>query len=208
MIPSDEGSVTRWIGDLKAGEAEAAQPLWERYFARLVRLARGKLQVDRGRAGAADEEDVALSAFHSVCRGAAQGRFPRLTDRDDLWKLLVVITSRKAADQVQHDRRLKRGGGRVVGEAGPVGGARDDDGDEGVLARAIGREPTPEFAAQVAEECRRLLDRLDDDTLRRVALRRMEGYTDEEIAGLLGCTRRTIVRKLDRIRRIWLEGEV
>jgi DNA-directed RNA polymerase specialized sigma24 family protein len=208
MTPSDEGSVTRWIGDLKAGEAEAAQPLWERYFARLVRLARGKLQGDRRRAGAADEEDVALSAFHSVCLGAARGRFPRLTDRDDLWKLLVVITSRKAADQVQHERRLKRGGGRVVGEAGLAGEVPDDDGDEGGLARAIGREPTPEFAAQVAEECRRLLDRLGDETLRRVALRRMEGYTDEEIAGLLGCTRRTIVRKLDRIRRIWLEEEV
>jgi DNA-directed RNA polymerase specialized sigma24 family protein len=207
MTPGDAGSVTRWIGDLKAGEAEAAQPLWERYFARLVRLARGKLQGDRGRAGAADEEDVALSAFHSVCLGAAQGRFPRLTDRDDLWKLLVVITSRKAADQVQHERRLKRGGGRVVGEAGLAARAPDDE-DEGGLAQAIGREPTPEFAAQVAEECRRLLDRLGDDTLRQVALRRMEGYTDEEIAGHLGCTRRTIVRKLDRIRRIWLEEDV
>ena len=44
---------------------------------------------------AADEEDVALSAFDSFCRGAEQGRFPQLDGRDDLWHLLVVITVRK-----------------------------------------------------------------------------------------------------------------
>jgi len=70
------GSVSHWIGQLKAGNHAAAQELWEDYFQRLVRLARRKL---RGRSRrAADEEDVALSAFDSFCRGAALGRFPRL----------------------------------------------------------------------------------------------------------------------------------
>ena len=69
-----ETSVTQWIDRLKAGDPDAAQELWERYFRRLVGLARKKLRAAPRRA--ADEEDVALSAFDSFCRGAEQGRFP------------------------------------------------------------------------------------------------------------------------------------
>src|SRR4051794_14182513 len=91
----DQGSVTLWVDGLKGGAANAAaQPLWERYFDRLVHLARAGLR--RNARGPADEEDVALSAFDSFCRGAAEGRFPRLEGRDDLWRLLVTITARKA----------------------------------------------------------------------------------------------------------------
>src|SRR5439155_2313361 len=112
MPPS--GSVSCWIDQLKIGDAAAAQPLWERYFQQLVRLARKKLQgVPRG---AADEEDVALNAFDSFCRGAQQGRFPKLEDRDDLWQLLILITARKALDLRRHEFRQKRGGGRVQRE--------------------------------------------------------------------------------------------
>jgi hypothetical protein len=57
--------------------------------------------------GMADEEDVALSAFDSFCRGAEQGRFPQLSDRDDLWRLLFVITERKAIDLVNHEKAQK-----------------------------------------------------------------------------------------------------
>ena len=73
------GSVTCWMSDLMAGDQSAAGPLWGRYFERLVRLARAKLRA-MGRAGGAavaDEEDAALSAFHSFCDGALRGRFAR-----------------------------------------------------------------------------------------------------------------------------------
>jgi hypothetical protein len=108
-----EGSISRWIGPLKAGEGEAARELWRRYFTTLVRLARERLRATRR--AAADEEDVALSALDSFFAGVAAGRYPRLEDRDDLWRILVTITTRKAIDQVQHERRQKRGGGRVAG---------------------------------------------------------------------------------------------
>src|SRR5262245_52985050 len=100
-MPEEEpqGSVTHWIGDLKAGGDTAAQHLWERYFGRLVRLARSKLRATSRTV--VDEEDAALSAFDSFCRGAERGRFPDLADRDDLWRLLVVLTVRKAIDQHQ-----------------------------------------------------------------------------------------------------------
>jgi DNA-directed RNA polymerase specialized sigma24 family protein len=193
----DEGSVTHWIGELKAGRGAAAQPLWERYFERLVRLAGAKLRRVRRPGADEDEEDAALSAFQSLCAGAAQGRFPRLNDRDDLWRLLVVITLRKAQAQARRRRRLKRGGAAL-----PPAFDREQD-DRDLLERAAGREPTPEFAAQVAEEFRRLLDALGDDELRQIAVWRMEGVTGDEIAERLGCARRTVARRLDLIRKEW-----
>jgi hypothetical protein len=98
------GSVTIWLNQLKVDPA-AAKPLWDRYFTRLVGLARARLRaVPRG---AADEEDVALSAFDSFCKAAAEGRFPRLDDRDDLWQVLFVLTTRKAIGLVRHVTRQK-----------------------------------------------------------------------------------------------------
>src|SRR5262245_3107718 len=104
---SRDGSVTRWIGLLQQGDATGAQQLWERYFARLVGLARKRLQDAPRRV--ADEEDVALSAFHSFCRRVERGHFPRLQDRHDLWQLLMTITARKACHLLRDQRRLKRG---------------------------------------------------------------------------------------------------
>jgi DNA-directed RNA polymerase specialized sigma24 family protein len=196
-----QGSITRWIGELKAGDVAAAQPLWERYFAQLVELARAKLRATHRPAPVEDEEDAALSAFNSFCAGAARGRFPLLSDRDDLWRLLVVITARKACAQIQRRTRQKRGGGNVIAESAMAGA--DSDWPDG-LDWVVGTEPTPEFAAMVTEEYRRLLDALNDDDLRRVALDRMEGYTNDEIAARLGCARRTVARRLDLIRKIWM----
>jgi DNA-directed RNA polymerase specialized sigma24 family protein len=200
MATDDAGSITRWLGGVKEGDEAAARALWERYFARLVRLARSKLQAAR-RSNVADEEDAALSAFDSFCAGAAQGRFPDLTDRDGLWRLLVVITSRKVQAQVRLVHRLKRGGG-MVRNTSDLPGAGDADEVE-ALARIVGTEPTPESAAVVAEEYRRLLDALGDETLRSVAIWRMEGYTSDEIGARLGCARRTVARQLALIRTIW-----
>jgi RNA polymerase sigma factor (sigma-70 family) len=192
---SPDGSVTRWLRPLQAGDPAAAQQLWERYFRRLVGLARKRLRGSPRRG--VDEEDVALSAFDSFCRHAEQGRFPQLADRDSLWRLLVVMTSRKSAHLLRDEGRQKRGGGVT-----PVSGPAGDD-DEPVLAQVLSREPTPEFAAQVTEEYERLLRRLGDRELESVALWRMEGYTVEEIAARLGCVPRSVKRKLQLIRGIW-----
>ena len=197
MGPDD--SVTRWIALLKAGDPTAAEELWPRYFGRLVRLARKKLGGARRRA--ADEEDVALSAFDSFCRAAAQGRFPQLQDRDDLWQLLIVITDRKAVRMVHYERRQKRGGGEVLDEAALRHG--QSAAEASPLAQIVGLEPSPDFAAQVGEECRRLLRALNDSELQRVAVLKMEGYTVEEIAEKSACVPRTVKRWLRLIRQIW-----
>jgi RNA polymerase sigma factor (sigma-70 family) len=189
-MPSKAGSVTDWIGQLRAGDQAAAQQLWERYFRRLVELARKRLQGEWGLVG--DEEDVALSAFASFCRGALAGRFPQLSDRSDLWRLLVVLTARKALHLRRDARRQKRGGTLATLPEG-----------EPRLEEIVGREPTPEFAAMVAEQCQHLFACLSSDQLRSIARLKMEGYTIDEIAAQLGCARSTIERRLRLIRYHW-----
>jgi RNA polymerase sigma factor (sigma-70 family) len=186
---SSLGSVTQWINQLQAGGAAAARELWRLYFHRLVGLAREKLRGAPRRV--ADEEDVALSAFDSFCRHAEQGRFPDLADRDGLWRLLVVMTARKAGHLKRDEARLKRRPGRT-----------EADWDE-ALRVAISREPGPDDAAIAAEEHRRLMAVLEDDLERRVAQLRLEGHGVEEIAEAIGYSPRTIKRKLQFIREAW-----
>jgi DNA-directed RNA polymerase specialized sigma24 family protein len=190
----DPGSVTVWIAELKAGQAVAAERLWENYFQRLVDLARRHL---RGLpSAAADEEDVVLSAFDSFCRGAEQGRFSRLDDRDDLWQVLVLLTARKASRLRKHERRQKRGGGMVRHAS-----THEEEGPG--LADLVGREPSPEFAFQMSEEFRRLLGCLPDEGLKAVAVAKMEGFSNAEIAKQLGVVERTVERRLGVIRKLW-----
>ena len=191
--------VTQWIRQLTKGDELAAQRIWERYSGQLLSLARRKLAAGRRRA--ADEEDVVLSAFNSFCQGVAAGRFPRLDDREDLWKVLFTLTARKAAAQIRREKAQKRGTGKVRGESVFHGdrGSHDDAG----INQVLGSEPTPAFAAMLADEYERLLAELDDDLLRRIALWKLEGYTNEQMAEKLGCGLRTVQRKVGRIRDKW-----
>jgi RNA polymerase sigma factor (sigma-70 family) len=193
---ASEHSVTNWLAGLKAGDQKAAQRVWERYFEKLVQLAGKKLP--RARRRVADEEDVVVEAFASFCRAAQAGKFPRLDDRADLWQLLVMLTARKAADHIQHEHRQKRGGGQVRGES--VFLQQDAAAADAGLGQFVGQEPTPQFAAQVAEELQRFLDALGDDTLRHIARCKLENYSHQEIAAQLGVSEETIRRKLNRIK--------
>jgi DNA-directed RNA polymerase specialized sigma24 family protein len=198
ITASAPGSITALVERVKAGDHEAARLLWQRYFPRLVGLARKRLQAAPRRV--ADEEDAALSAFDSFCRRAEQGRFPDLKDRDGLWDLLVVLTARKAADLIKHERRQRRGGGQVHGDSafGPVGGSSSPGGIDDLE----GCEPTPEEAAILAEEVENLLGRLRDPVLRQVAVWKLEGHTNAEIAERQGCSLPTVERRLAIIRRL------
>lgn len=202
---SDEGSITRWIHELRDGEEEAAERLWNRYFQRMVRQAQRSLGPGPPRAG--DAEDVALSAFYNFCDGAQRGDFPQLRDRDNLWPLLVAITGHKTIDLLRRENRKKRGG---TGKADKPG----EEGDQAARVRkissdfqeVISREPTPDAVVEMADQLRQLLAVLDesgDDKLRIVALRKLQGYRTGEIAEELECSRRSIERKMQLIISTW-----
>lgn len=192
-------SVSTWIANLKAGEAGAADQLWNRYAERLLELARRKL--GDAPKGHADEEDIAQSVFGSICRGAAAGRFGSLSNRDDLWWILLTVTKQKAVDHIRRERAVKRGGGRVQSESGLCRGGQEDE--QFVLDHLIGDEPTAELLAVLQEQNQRLMSLLRDDRLRQIAIFRIEGYTVPEIAESLGVSLRSVERKLKLIRSAW-----
>ena len=194
-MPHD--SIASWLLGARAGDDAAAQQIWQRYFARLVQLARQKLPGHAKRAF--DEEDVAHSALRCFLAAVAADRYPQLADRHGLWNLLVVITARKAKAYLRRQNRGKRGGGQVLGETAFL----SPDDDARGIDQVLGAEPSPAFAAQVADECQRLLALLDDATLRSIAVLKMEGHTVDEIAAQLGSTKRTIERRLHIIRKTW-----
>ena len=193
-------SIAQWLDDLQRGDEAAANQLWQEYFERLTSLARNKLRASPKRM--ADEEDVAISVFNSFCRNAAEGRFPQLKDRDDLWRLLFTITERKAIRHLQHERRQKRGGGLVRGESVLDAG---DGKNPGIDQLQSSPEPSPQSAYAIAENVELLLQSLGNDALRQIAIAKMEGYTNQEIAERLECSERSIKRKLKVIRTTWLE---
>ncbi len=198
---SSRGSVTRIYQELRTGNEDAARELWLRFFARTVTLARHRLRnVPRQ---VRDEEDIALSAFESLCRGAQRGSFPLALDRESLWRLLVTITARKASDEAAYQRRAKRDVARETRATAASEG--DDESGSDLIAQLISREPSPELAAQLGEETTKLLESLPEGDLREVALLKMEGYTNAEIAARLDRSLATIARKLHTIRALWSE---
>ncbi len=186
------GSVTGWIGDLKSGKVDAAEPLLNRYFERLIGLARAKLRADRVRSAGEDEEDAApRAAFDSFCDGAMRGQFPNLelTVRtfSACW---VVITARKALDQLGRKASQKRGGGYHASDS---------------LEQIAGTEPDPHFVAMVADELRHLLLALGKKE-KQVALWKMEGLTRKEIGDRLNVSERTVANYFKTIRTIWKQS--
>lgn len=200
MTESFENSVSIWIEKLKQGDDDAARNLWERYFQKLVKVGGNVLQGAHRRV--TDGEDVAISAFQSLCEGAAEGRFDQLSGRDELWRLMVAITSLKAKEHIRRNLAKKRGGGEVRGHSVVLRNDGPAD-DMGGFEQFIGMEPTPEFISILDEEHERLLAALRDDTQRQIATLRLQGFANEEIAERLGVALRTVERKLNRIRETW-----
>lgn len=171
---SHSAQLTLWMQQLRDLDSSAAQRLWEQYAERLVAVARERFGSESEMSG--ESEAAALSAFESFCAGVQQDRFTRLNDRDNLWRLLVSITARKVAERQQHAQ-----------EDTP---ATPDDVPE----------PTPEFAEKVADECEALIDGFEEKALQQITQLKLEGCSNEQIANQLGCTRRSVERKLIRIR--------
>jgi DNA-directed RNA polymerase specialized sigma24 family protein len=199
---SGDDEVSAWIRRVQAGDDDAAQLIWNRYAAQIVEVARRSFGDASRRVS--DEEDVAMLAFKSLLTGISTGRFPELDNRERLWRLLMVITTRKAAAVIEHDSRQKRGGGLVRGDSA-VGFSLDSS-DRSQMAgfdQFPSEKPAPDLAALMADETHRLIMSLPDTTAQQIAVMKMEGHTHEEIADRLDCNVRTVERRLKQIRELW-----
>ena len=183
---SRDASVTMWINAVRQGDASAAEHLWRRYFQQLMAQARLRMtNVDRS---GYDEEDAAISTFHILCTKLQEGHYASLSDRDELWQLMLTVLIRKVGRRVKYQQASKRSTART----GQVGFSVDE------LPAATSDE--------ISEECFELIALLNDSNLEQVALLKFEGYTNEEIAAKLNRTRRTIQRMLNLIRSLWQEA--
>ncbi len=199
-----QGTITQLVVKVKGGNQQAAFAIWQRYFDRLVAIARRKL-AGCPRA-AADEEDVVLSAFGSLLRGAESNKFQRLNDRDDLWQVLVMLTVRKAINHRNRELAQKRGSGRVLGESALFGSASNCDGDlEAGIVRVVDARPSPAFMAELEDEMQQLFGLLDEEQ-QRIVLWRLEGHTNRQIAERLERTESWVERKFRRVRRQWTQA--
>lgn len=194
-------SFAKWIEQVRLGDEASISLLWENYFQQLVRVAANRLPKNLRRSG--DEEDIALSAFHSFIAGIREDRFPELGGSDNLWGLLITLTGRKVNAHMRHNTRQKRGGGNVRGESVFI----NANGDllSGGLGGVPGSNAPADIQTELAEACDNLLDQLKDEQLKQIAVMRMDGYLVDEIAERMEISKRAIERRLQLIRRIWSE---
>ncbi len=190
--------MTIWLNQLKQGDQSAAKKLWDRYGPELIRLARR--QYHSCTTAVFDEEDLIQCVFASLWQTATSGGLAGVQGREDLWWLLLAITRRKAITRKVYNSRQKRGGDAASPRVWSVS-PEDSSRPETLINDPD--QPPPDLILVLEEEQQRLLALLRDDTLRSIAVWKLEGYTHEEIATRLTVTARTVVRKVNLIRERW-----
>lgn len=185
------GSISNWLDAYRKGDQAAANQIWSRYYGKLVRAAKRYLHPPYPRAS--DEEDVAAFAFERFFQGVNSGRFPNLCDRDDLWRILLHLSACRIRDLRRAEHRLKR---LIPTNWGDSERVTD-------LDQIVGDEPSPEIVVASAESLKDLLESLSGGNLREMAVLKLEGLSNLQIAHELGCSLRTVERKLRRIRHEW-----
>src|SRR5262249_14762883 len=145
-----------------------------------------------------EAEDVVQSAYKSFFLRYGDAGLD-LADEDGLWGLLALITLRKCADRVRYHRAERRDAFREA----PAAEAGDEPWRD-----VVGREPTPEEAAVLAETVEGLFRGLEGDE-RAVVEMSLQGYSTQEISERLGRAERSVRRLRERVRRQlerWREG--
>ncbi len=196
MNKPEPKSITIWFERMRQGNPDAAAKMWDHFFGKLVEYSRR--QISRSNRRVTDEEDVAAGVMSALCSCADRGKLPTIESRDDLWRILLSWARHDIADRTRANKRLKRGSGKVRGNS--VFGSQANGFDQ------IPSASMPaETIAELSEHWDYLLQQLPNSSLREVALRRMQGYSVQEIATHLDVSPRTVERKLELIRRRWTE---
>lgn len=201
-LAMEEDLITIWIDELRGMDDSAAEKLWRHFMSNLLQEAKARLSAQSRRVY--DEEDAVQSAFHSVCAGIRAGNFPYLNDRNSLWGLLLRVTSLKVAQRHRFDRRQRRDLRRTLTDSIF---ANSPEATGAIVSCLQSREPSAEFVTQFVEVSEMLFQKLADPMLQEIAQMRMDGHTDTEIAEKMLCSRRTVQRRIELIKRQWEKME-
>jgi RNA polymerase sigma-70 factor (ECF subfamily) len=190
LTVSESDSTADLVARLRAGDPDAAEQLFTQYAQRLTWLAEQHLS--RRLAGRLDGEDVVQSVFRTFFRRNARDEF-QINSANQMWRLLVQITLRKARAKARHhtagqrDARAEAGGG------------------DAWVADVLSREPGPDEAAVLIDLLETLLQELRPQHGQVLELR-LQGHSAAEIAEQLGVTRQTVYRILgefqERLNRV------
>ncbi len=173
-----------WLGELADGKPSAVEEFWVNYGDSLQRVA--ERQIASWLRRRVDPEDVVQSACRTFFRRASEGSFS-LESKDDLWKLLLTITLNKVRMQARFHSRNRRSISK-----------------EQAMPEEANLQPAEWDQAIEQVELDDMLDVAfteKDQERRRVLEMWLEGRTQLEIAGILGCSERTVRRIQDRIRK-------
>ncbi len=190
---------------LRQGDGATQARVWDEHYPVLVRAAKRKLDGVPRRSF--DEEDVALSAMHCFFDAVRAGTIYPWQSVGELCRLLLTITRRKAFAFRRRETREKRGGGKVRGDSVLYVPPEEGHGPLANRREPQDYRPSPKTACARAEDEKQLLDALPDDSLRQIARLRLNGHTNDEIAVMLGCARRTVERKVHLIRVTWARAQ-
>jgi DNA-directed RNA polymerase specialized sigma24 family protein len=189
MTNEGDSSVSEWLRHLESGDGHAAQQLWDHFFDKLVRQAENRLR--NCPLAATGPEDIVVSVFESLWRGAREGRLKKVQNRDELWWLLLAITHRKVVSHRRQESAQKRGGKNAIKRHAPE------------LQEVVSDELPPDYWPAFEDECRRLLSLLRDEQLRQIAVLRLGGCSIQDICAQLVISQATAGRKLRLIRATW-----
>ena len=192
----DIGSVSHWLRELKAGDEQAVEAIWNRYYQRVVELAIRKMKVNNDRA--VDGEDVAQLVMHRFCMNATRGCYPNLDDREQLWDLLVVFTLNRIRKHLRACNTLKRSGlHRQVFEFRQTEALED-----------LQRPEAPTIMADMVETWLKRLDREDPSgELKQIAIWSMDDISGSEIARILRKRKSSVLQQIRLIRLLWEDCE-
>lgn len=187
-----------WMSAVRRGDSVSTTQLWEAYFERISRAVSGRLTTQGRRFE--DQEDVAVSALRTFIRRASLGNFTELDDADQLWKLLLTISIRKANDYRKRSMAQRRGGQNLIlGQDSAT-----DSGAPAAIDRAAGRNyDAPDADIRATEFFDVVMKQMPDDSTRDVVLLHLQGADTETIAEMQKCSERTVQRRMKVAVELW-----
>lgn len=198
-----QGSVTRWITEMRQGDPDAVRRLVERYFGKLRKLSQERIQ--RGTPILEDGEDIAIQVLTSVCKKVEQGKYPDLQNRDDLWYLMIFIAHRMVIDR---RRSRKKHSLQTPGEEElspkeqTLEGALETIDNE--MDSFIAEDSESDFQLLEIIDCwQEMIRQIKDPVAKEVAKLKLEGHSNREIAEILRIVPRTVERKSQIIEQRW-----
>ena len=170
------------MNKLQNGDNAAIEEIYNRYSRRLASYAAKRIGADN--LCVVDENDIVNSVFRMIVEKSKDGRFPKLSRGTDLMPFLMSVVAHKTIDHIRKEKR------KFLGMS-----------FEEVLQED---SLEPHMAAASSEAIKELLGSLEKASLQKIVKLKCDGKMNLEIAQEIGVSPKTISRKLEKIKRIWM----